>query len=381
MLIEQAIIVATANNKLLVSHSPGLTDSEAFELAASVPPYDCLAGRDGAHASISFHRLASGRYSVSRSSRRVEAGLPADGTYMQSIVAPPDILAHFANNPFFLLRAAAVGGRLRVLDVVPEVLKPLELKGRVPVIDGALLAQLSHDPGPQAMATLVQLALSSDHVAVAAAEPLERLVAGFVSLLPVECRTEFSFTTGLPDTSANRLRISSLGDDRERWRSIATDGVTLLDLENCRPAEIVAWQGWAGFVGQVLAERALWLLADAFEQPRPGLTCQGLTALAHQLRVELASNGENIDAGDIAAPDCLPPSQVSEAWDTAGGGMMKDVNRSRGHLLTRAQEGATAAGGELATTISAQPPATLELLERIDDLVFAAIAGDEQALV
>ena len=72
-------------------------------------------------------------------------------------------------------RAATASGALSVLAEIPDQLEPINLNGRSPAVDGALLAQLACRPGPAPMATLVQTALSSDQLGVAtstAADPL-----------------------------------------------------------------------------------------------------------------------------------------------------------------------------------------------------------------
>jgi hypothetical protein len=201
--IEQAVFTSADTDRAqgyqLIGRSPGLSEEDARELVLWGPSHDSLLPHASQTGSTNFHRLASGAYAISRTTLAGEeySGRGGRQVYTQFLIVPPDVLARFANNPFAVVRAATASGALRVYEPVPERLEGLSLSGRSPAVDSSLVAQLACRPGPAGMATFLQAALASDHLAVASATSADVLLAGLVNLLPVECRTEFSFSTGL----------------------------------------------------------------------------------------------------------------------------------------------------------------------------------------
>jgi hypothetical protein len=381
VLIEHAIFTSAQTDRAegyqLAGRSTGLSAEDARELAVWGPSHDSLLEQSGEPASTNFHRLSSGAYCVSRTTL---AGAEYSGrggaqVYTQFLVVPPPVLARFSNNPFAILRAATASGALMVGRQIPEVLKPFRMSGRSPAVDLALLAQLGRNPGPAAMATFVQTALACDRLAVSAANQAEQLFAGLINLLPIECRLDYSFSTGLKLAPNRAVRISALPGDPSSWRAIARQGITLLDLGTADLSDN-QWEGWAGCVAQILASGKLSLLATLLEQPRPGLNCAGLHELSEQILSKLPT-GSARSAGNSSRPTAPKTAEV-ESGST-------NQRADGAHVRT---EGTVAAakcarkGGleDLAEALAAQPPAVLELLERIDDLVFAAIAGDDGAL-
>jgi hypothetical protein len=221
------------------------------------------------------------------------------------LVVPPEVLARFANNPFTLLRAATAIGAMEVVTPVSDRLEPLRLGGRSAPVDMGLLAHLARDPGATVMATLVQTALASDRLAVAGQVPIEQLLAGLLNLLPIECRTEFSFTTGLKPSPSRPVRVSALPDDEAGWKAVARSGVTLLDLREPSLVAEVHWEGWSGCVAQILQSGKFSLLASQLEQSRPWLNSSNLTMLSDQVQAHLAASGRSRPApspGKTAAP-------------------------------------------------------------------------------
>lgn len=387
MPIEQAIFTSARTDRAagyqLLSRSEELAETDARELSVWGPSHGALFEQSGGGSSTNFFRLASGAYCVSRTTMAGAeySGRGGETVYTQFLVVPPDVMARFANNPFAILRAAAASGALCVYDTVPEVLEPLQLCGRAPVVDLGLLAQLARDPGPAAVATLVQTALASDHLAIFSEISREQLIAGLLNLLPLECRTEFSFSTGLKFSPSRPVRISSLPDEESAWRALARRGITLLRLDNAPLAADVHWEGWAAWIHKILSAGKLSVLAGELEQARPGLACGGLSELAEQLQAVLQTAdrqpkpsraGKGPRAGVQAAGQPghtpAPRQRADQSHPARPVGLLVDSPADPSHL------------DELADKLSQQPPEILELLERIDDLVFAAISGDAQSL-
>jgi hypothetical protein len=387
VLIEQAIFTSVQTDRglgyQLVSHSPNLAETDARELAVWGPSHDSLLERPGEASSVNFHQLTSGSYCVSRTSisGAEYSGRGGARVYTQFLVVPPDVLARFANNPFAVLRAATAIGAMPVYDDVPKQLEPVRLNGRAAVVDLPLLARLAREPGPLALATLVQAALSSDRLAIASKVPAEQLLAGFVSVLPTECRGKFSFSTGLKVSPSRPVRIVALGNDPSTWRSLARGGATLLNLDTVDVAETVCWEGWAGHVAEVLSSGKLSVLTGELEPSRPWLTCENLDSLCERLK------REDEPAGSAEASEC--EAETADMVEVAG--VTSDAptfsTRADGPHSRLARIAASAdtyvskyTVEDLAKTLATQPPEVLELLERVDDLVFAAIRGDERAL-
>ncbi|MBI3836358.1 MAG: hypothetical protein HY288_00310 [Planctomycetia bacterium] len=384
MPIEQAIFTSAQTDRAegyqLAGRSLGLSEDDARELAVWGPSHDSLLEMPGEPMSTNFHRLSSGAYCVSRTTL---AGAEYSGrggaqVYTQFLLVPPELLARFSNNPFAILRAATASGALSVGKKIPEVLEPLRLSGRSSAVDLALLSQLGRNPGPAAMATLVQAALASDRLAVAAGNQAEQLFAGLINLLPIECRAEFSFSTGLKFSPNRAVRISALPGDSSRWRSIARQGITLLDFRTVDHSNNL-WEGWAGCVAQILGSGKLSLLAAQLERPRPGLDCANLHLLGEQVLAKLQSSSvRSTSVGDSSrqpAPKTVAAAESSSTNQRADGAhvRMKRTMAVANSARIDSLEG-------LAKALAGQPPAVLELLERIDDLIFAAIAGDHRAL-
>ncbi len=384
MFIEQAIFASAITDRAegyqLVGRSPGLSEAEARELTAWGPSHESLLETSGAPLSVNFHQLANGMYCVSRTTQSGAeySGRGGASVYTQFLMMSADVLRRFANNPFAVLRAATAAGLVLVYEQIPEVLEPLRLGGRSAVVDLPLLAQLAREPGPGAMATLIQAALSSDRLAIAAKVPMEQLIAGLISALPVECRTQLSFSTGLRFCSRRTVRISGLGDDKASWRPMGRAGFTLLSLERGEQADDVGWQGWAGHIAGILATGKISVLATELEQSRPGLSCADLDNLAETLEAQRpTAQVEPVEPASSAAPNGR--LRIVGADDESS----SPASRADGAYVAgepAVADAADSARPYLAATLSTQSPETVEMLERVDDLVFAAIAGNEQAL-
>ncbi|REK10926.1 MAG: hypothetical protein DWQ37_15955 [Planctomycetota bacterium] len=379
MLIEQAIFTSAATDRAqgyqLLARSPGLAESDARELAVWGPSHGSLLEQGGDAASTNYFRLGSGAHCVSRTSvaGKEYSGRGGMQVYTQFLVVPPGAMQRFANDPFAILRAAAASGSLRVEESVAETLEPIRLCGRAPVVDLALVARLARDPGPAALATLLQTALASDRLAVRSTVPCDQLVAGLLSLLPVECRGEFSFSTGLHFSPSRPVRILALPPEENSWRAMGRQGITVLQLDESTAAGSAQWQGWAAWITSVLDSGKLSVLATELEQPRPGLVLDDLDRLAEVLmEIEGGKPKDRSRKSKRSSPKVAAgtgQAAKNQRTDRAHGGGVATEERTRSEQLDA-----------LAARLARQPPEVLELLERIDDLVFAAISGDAQAL-
>jgi hypothetical protein len=388
VLIEQAIFTSAdtgrAQGYQLVSRSRGVSEDEARELSVWGPSHDSLNEGRGEPTSINFHQLQSGVYAVSRTTL---AGAEYSGrggarVYTLFLLVPPEHLARFANNPFAVIRAATANGALEVCDSIPESLPPLRLSGRAPATDAGLLAQLACRPGPAAMATLLQSALSCDQLGIASGVTAEALLAGVINLLPVECRAEFSFSTGLKFSPSRPFRVFALPADPAAWRSIGRYGVTLLNLNDVAATDEVCWEGWPGCAARFLKTGRLSLLATELERPRAWLNLASLDTFAEQMHATLEPAAASPGNAAHVQPVDAQPDAAAPARETDGSRQRADGAHPRfeSTVATLASEARPDVALLLAATLEGQPPEVIELFERIDDLVFTAIGGDHQAL-
>lgn len=377
MQIEQAVFTSAKTDRAqgyqLLSRSPHLSEADARELAVWAPSHGALLESGEAATSANCFKLASGALCVSRTS---QAGAEYSGRgeliYTQFLIVPPDVMTRFANNPFAILRATSANGALCVRENTPETLPPLQLAGRAPMVDLSLVAQLARDPGPEVMATLVEQALTSEQLGIYCEVPAEQMIAGLLNLLPVECRTEFSFSTGLKYSPLRSVRISALPADESAWRSLARHGMTILKLDR-HAASHEARPGWAAWIEDVLRSGKLSVLAAELEQPRPGLSCRDLDALGSRLHRSLHPSHDQPEAATAEhRPAPSVPARPQQRADRAHPQHISSV--------TVEEPMHAEALDHLAERLAQQPAPILEMLERIDDLVFAAIAGDTGAL-
>ncbi|HBO44653.1 MAG TPA: hypothetical protein DD670_12120 [Planctomycetaceae bacterium] len=384
-MIEQAIFTSAETDRLagyqVVAASPGASVADQRELAIWGPSHGSLIdlGPDG--VSFNFHPLPSGAYCVSRTTM---AGGEYSGrgrqVYTQCLIVPSDELARFANNPFDVLRAAMAGGSLEVQQQIPRQLEPMRLFGHTAAVDSALLARLSSRPGAPWLARLVQAALSCPSLAIAGAVEPEHLIAGLLNCLPPECRTQFSFSTGLRYSPRRPFRITTLADDPAELRQTQRrQGTTVLDASNPNLAEFAPIDGWPRLIEHVLKSGKVSFLASQFSKRRFELTPDDLPALALQLM-------EEFDASALPSKKRDDASARRKSAESAKPGDWLDGlqqahaahRRFRGSatLSTPSAQKPTGPAHQLSTNC----PEVLERLEQVDDLVFEAIDGNAEAL-
>lgn len=387
--IEQAVFTSAETDRSagyqVVASSPGVCAADARELAVWGPSHDSLLDLTPEALSFNFHPLPSGAFCIARTT---PAGWEYSGrgghrVYTQCLIVPPEVLRRFANNPFALIRAALAGGMLEVHDRVPRRLPPLTLLGGAAPVDQTLLARLATNPGPQPMAAFVQAALEAACLAVAGTPSAAELIAGLVSCLPPECRTEFSFSTGLKFSSRRPFRIAALSDDPAERRWVAHQpNVTVLELTDTRFVEATPLDGWARLIERVLTLGRTSFLATQLSKRRFNLAAGDLSALGLQLLEDLDASALRTDHGEqegnnpcAEKADCrLPEPKRSD-------------DRKRAHAAhrqpARRPDPATMAGPKRAApsrTLDLDSPQLLEKLECLDDTVYEAIDGQAAAL-
>jgi hypothetical protein len=384
-LIEQAIFTSAETDRLsgyqVVATSFGVSDEDKRELAIWGPSHGSLIDSGPEGVSFNFHPLPSGAHCVSRTTLAGgEYSGRGEQVYTQCLVVPPDELARFANNPFAVLRAALAGGSLEVHRQIPKKLEPMQLLGRSAAVDSSLLFRLSQRPGAPWLATLVQAALSCPSVALTGSSEPEHLIAGILNCLPPECRTQFSFSTGLTYSPRRPFRIVTLNHDpAERRRAERRFNATVLDLAEPAPAEFAPNDGWPRLIEHVLKTGQMSFLASQFSKRRFELTVDDLPALGLQLMEEfdLHSLPAKPRRDKKAKSKEDQPSQPRDWLD----GLQ---HAHSAHLKFRGSatlaESNTEKPPAPSKHLNTDSPELLERLELLDDLVFEAIDGNAEAL-
>jgi hypothetical protein len=412
VLIEQAIFTSvqtsTSAGYQLVATSPGIGDVDARELATWGPSHDSLWEAGAAAESVNFFGLPSGAFCISRtipvgaeySQRR------GPQIYTQSLVVAAKDFQAFGNNPLLVLQLAVALGHVTVHEKMPKRLEPFELEPNGDGVDRQWLAQLVRHPGPVWIGALLHTALTTSAIGIVAGERGPLLIAALINCLPVECRTEFSFSTGLRFSPRRPFRAICLPNNfAENQRLQRQQFLTLLEVKSSPPACHV--DGWAGFVSSMVNTGNTDYLADVLNQPRPGLTIDRLDELGAQLAQGLApwradravaeraaSRDASLklssreDASRAASCDDPAPSHVatsSDAWQRADGSHgCRPVAASPVIAENSTTETTLAATLEVdeepARYLAESCPAAQQQLQLLEDAIFEAMAGKEAAL-
>ncbi|HEX3998854.1 MAG TPA: hypothetical protein VHX65_09915 [Pirellulales bacterium] len=413
MLIEQAVFTSARTDRgrgyHLVATSPGIRPEDARQLTAWAPAHGSLCDAGAGGRSVNFHPLASGALCVSRSTAAGAeySGRSGPRVYTQFFIVPADVLARFANNPLALLHSARVYGALKLYDPVPPILPAFDLPGRVAAVDEGLLAEFAERLGPRRIARLMDAALRADALVLVGARHSEGLLAGLLNCLPVECRSEVSFATGLAYSPRRPFRINVVEVDEAEQRRLARQpGTTLLNLADEAASDFVP-TGWAAYLEQAIRSDRLTTLAAELHRTRAGLRLSDLAWLSDQLKARLHAGTPLPDPPAIYAEPPAPhitrlasawgPAQPSrepdgsgpEASEFRGSDILRQPHaphqqparpRSSGLDPQAPKTSHTAAIAGPSTLLGITSVELLEKLERLDDLVFDTINGCRPAL-
>ncbi len=286
-LIELAVFtsVRSARNEgyQLAATSPGVSKEDARALSKWGPAHDSLLDPTPLGVSVNFHPLPSGRFCMGRS---MPAGAEWSGrgeriaTHM--LLVPPEVLARFANDPFRLLAAVEITGRLPSADETPERLEPFHLPGRAAAVDGSLLARLAVDPSRRALCGLLDAVLEGAPLGVVAPLRASRLFAGLWNVLPVACRTGLSFTTGLKDSLSRPFDLVALPLDFDARHPSRDRRREVCDLRGDLDDRAYRY-AWTSVVAQLLSERRVADLSTVLKQVSGPIGLQDLQNLVAEV--------------------------------------------------------------------------------------------------
>lgn len=222
MYVEQAIFTSAQTDRTdgyqLVARSSGINDDDARELSAWGPSHDSLHDSTVVATSVNVYPLPSGATCVSRSSN---AGCEYSGrsgfrVYTQCFVIPDEVMRRFAYQPFAILNAAAIDGRVEVHRSVPKSVVGFRLLGRASPVDRRAVEYVVATIGADRLAALADLSLDGQSLGIIRRISAEKLFSAINSCLPLDQRQSISFTTGLRFSTQRPFRWICLpGNDYE----------------------------------------------------------------------------------------------------------------------------------------------------------------------
>ena len=230
---------------------------------------------------------------------------------------------------------------------------------------------------------LVELALTAKPLGLAPAiqhdaemRRTDEIIATLLDCLPVPCRVEFSFTTGLKFSTRRSFRWIAVEPDKPHQRQIARQhNVTVVDLGDDDSLDVMLGgsgprHGWAAFVSECCRREAWNVLEQELACDDNSLTLNSLSKHGNHLCRELAVTprlpSDNTQAGFTKThpdKDRHPPTDQqdheSEFAETLSH-IAKPIGPAR--------------------QLNPDAPEVIEKLEALDDAVYDAIAGDELSL-
>jgi hypothetical protein len=389
MKLEQAIFTSAKTDRAvgyqIIAHSPGIHQVDVRELAVWCPSHDSLLEEGNEACSINFHPLPSGAYCISRT---VPAGWEYSGrggmrVYTHCLIASPEALAHYSNNPFALLQSVLATGAMDIHDPLPTRLESLDLTGGAAQVDQSLLMSLSYSPGPRHMAVFAQSALNALCLAAGGERSTSELFEGLLNCFPPGCRLEFSFSTGLKFSGRRPFRLIALPKDpgQRRWME-HQNNMSPLDLS--QPLPSIPIDGWARFIERVLAGGETAFLAAELSKRRFDLKLDDLPALGLQLLEDLESSSFSGDCPNFRvnengtvpfkpiADPCAEDKPIQQTH-APHRKFEKTLLQSQSHSTQLAVDAPSAC-------LHTDSPEVMQKLEMLDDLVYDAIGGRPGAL-
>jgi GTPase-associated protein 1, N-terminal domain type 2 len=358
VLVQQAIFASGPRRQRegfhLVSRTSGLTKSDANLLLRRLPWCDALSPADRPATGTCYWQLDDESFCISRSMRLSEKhadGQPREHNAPQllthCLVVPRGVFAQFADNPFAVVSAVGAAGYLLSHEPAGGKLQPIRLAGRTPAVDHILLGNLAREFGPAVVAALVHEAIEHERLIVVGPQG-ESLVAGLMSVLPVELRRDFSFSIGLRPSLRRPVRIVAVPELSLQIERFARQcRYHLLNASELSEVDC-AGDPWAALVQRTIDQADFRRLAGEVVSPT--------RSVAGYERSE-TQDGYACSASDLAFDESEGSSFQSQTAVATAPMRRAQVH----HDLVREDSQAR------------------EMLEHLDDLVYDAIAGREGA--
>ena len=253
--IQQAIFTSARTDRMdgyqLAAASEGVSQELCDELSAWGPAHDSLLNPESRLGSFNFHRLKSGAYCLSKTvpSGSEYSGRNGPRIYTTFLILTPEQFGNFSNQPFRVLDAAIAAGYLRVIRRFNETLPTVRLRGRASAALSTILEPLVDEHARQQVLAL-GAAVCQGNVMVSSSSTVRMVLDRLFNLLPVGCRREVSFSTGLMPSTSRPLRLQRITQNDLGAQAAARQiEAAVLNLE-ALPSEPCS--GWWALVNELL---------------------------------------------------------------------------------------------------------------------------------
>lgn len=378
----------------LAGCSEGVASEDAEFLSWWGPGSDTLLDMDSDALSYNYFSLPSGSLCVARSTagHKRAAGDAGQAVYTQFLIVAKKDFRHFGDNPFSLIRQALACGVLETTDRIRTRLPDLSIPECPVTVDQRLLARLSESIGPRNLAIVIHQALQNSRLIVASNEPPAAIVSGIFSCLPIGVRHDFSFTTGLKYSSRRPMRLVAIGNDEtERLRVRESNRSALLDLTEIGSSHNELVDGWARWIQTALSTGRIGFLAREIHRQRETISSDELFALGLQLLEDVESlsldscddssvvefavdSSEESPSDDDSVEQFDNSSSVAEDFSS----MDRPIGTADSLVGMEVESGEVSAIPQDESAAN-QSPEVVEMLERLDDMVYDAMAGSTEA--
>ncbi len=377
----------------LVARSPGVGDDEARQLTVWGPSHDALQLDGPAASAISFWRLQSGRYCVARTNLAGGEFSQRGGQQVVThyLLVEPLHFERFGCQPLAVFAAACASGALEPAPIGVTDLPPLRLLGRAAPFDADVVAQVTALWGAAWLAATVQTVLETGSLGIMSDIDPRTLMGAFINCLPVACRGNLSFTTGLKYSPRRPFRVTCMATDVSEARRLSRGhDLAVLIVDRAASPAAAMRRGWAQWVYQTCAERNWDRLRLACTQAPATVGWEQLDAWGQQLvRGEFGVAAAHSEPGSCAEPvpgrgETLSAGRPKRACSTRRSGSVPGAAGLTSESANRTALRACQVLAELSTdpsdVLTAERPAAAAQLALLDDTVFEAIAGKSAAL-
>jgi hypothetical protein len=230
------------------------------------------------------------------------------------------------------------------------------------------------------MAQLISAALTPGTKVLTGVHQGDTTFGGLFNCLPVECRPEVSFTTGLRFSLRRPFKLVPIKGDHDERRKVARqDGVEIVNLSKTEAMDPPS-RGWAAYVAELVEADRLTTLANELQKSRPSLTLEHLDELGEQLLRELRRTPQPTRVADSRTSKRATRTQRRPERESASD---NERGRSDDSETKRSHSAVTSAGTITAPTLvelgTTKDPIAVDLVEQLDDAVYDAISGMSEA--
>jgi hypothetical protein len=290
MLIEQAIFTSIDSQVRagyqLVAWTRGLSEADRRALSHWGPSHDSLLDDVAPGPSLNFHPLPSGSYCVART---VAAGAEYSGRrgqqiYTQSLVVPRAVMQQFCNNAFAVDTAAEYEGKWQVLTSPPFQVAPLRLDREPLPLDVLLVRRVVRDQGCDRLALLLSALCTGRPLGLVVGSASRMLLQAALNCVPLSCRLDVSFSTGLKLSPRRPFQVVALPIQRQEQKR-------LIRQHNLEPLEVAGEESetlrevgsWAALVQGIIRSQDWDVLRELLADAPAGLKLDQVDGWAQSL--------------------------------------------------------------------------------------------------